>query len=128
MQLDEPFREELNNPRRTTKIEVLLLPFQFLHFFQNFCTLRVTADKVRFQHANALRFIYISNYYEVEGIGKRKTAEEIKSDKERHLQKLCGLRARGTEKLKDDRSEGIDVNLMHSDTPLFTFFLRNFYE
>ena len=68
------------------------------------------------------------NYYEVEGIGKRKTAEEIKSDKERHLQKLCGLRARGTEKLKDDRSEGIDVNLMHSDTPLFTFFLRNFYE
>ena len=117
MQLDEPFREELNNPRRTTKIEVLLLPFQFLHFVQNFCTLRVTADKVRFQQANALRFIYISNYY-----------EEIKSDKERHLQKLCGLRARGTEKLKDDRSEGIDVNLMHSDTPLFTFFLRNFYE
>ena len=40
MQLDEPFREELNNPRRTTttKIEVLLLPFQFLHFLQNFCT------------------------------------------------------------------------------------------
>ena len=32
-----------------------------------------------------------------------------------------------TEKLKDDRSERIDVNLMHSDTPMFNF-LRNFYE
>ena len=40
-------------------------------------------------------------------------------DKERHLQTLCDLRARRTEKLKDDRSEGIDVNLMHSDTPMF---------
>ena len=107
MQLDEPFREELNNPRRTTttKIEVLLLPFQFLHFVQNFCTLCVTANKVRFQHANALRLIYIkvdrvcykeqiiTNYYEVIGIGKRKTAEEIQLDKERNLQTLCGLRA-----------------------------------
>ena len=27
-----------------------------------------------------------------------------------------------TEKLKDDRSERIDVNLMHSDTPMFNFF------
>ena len=25
------------------------------------------------------------------------------------------------EKLKDDCSEGIDVNLMHSDTPMFNF-------
>ena len=40
MQLDKPFREELKNSRRmtTTKIEVLLLPFQFLHFVKNFCT------------------------------------------------------------------------------------------
>ena len=107
MQLDEPFREELNNPRRTTttKIKVLLLPYQFLHFVQNFCTLCVTASKVRFQHANTLRFIYITvdrgcqkeqivtSYYEVEGIGKRKTTEEIQSDKERHLQTLSDLRA-----------------------------------
>ena len=32
------------------------------------------------------------------------------------------MRARGTEKLKDDRSEGINVNLMHSDTLMFNFF------
>ena len=43
-------------------------------------------------------------------------------DKERHLQTLCDLRARRTEKLKDDRSEGIDVNLMHSDTPMINCF------
>ena len=70
----------------------------------------------------------VTSYYKVEGIGKRKTTEELQSDKERHLQTLCDLRAWRTGKLKDDRSEGIDVNLMHSDTPLFTFFLRNFYE
>ena len=35
---------------------------------------------------------------------------------------MCDLRARRTEKLKDDRSEGIDVNLMDSDTPMFNFF------
>ena len=64
----------------------------------------------------------ITNYYEGEGIGKRKTTEEIQLDKERHLQTLCDLRARRTEKLKDDRSEGIDVNLMHSDTPMFNCF------
>ena len=64
----------------------------------------------------------ITSYYEVEGIGKRKTTEEIQSDKERRLQTLCDLRARRTEKLKDVRSEGIDVNLMHSDTPMFNFF------
>ena len=29
-----------------------------------------------------------------------------------------------TEKLKDDRSERIDVNLMHSDTPMFNFFKK----
>ena len=40
MQLNDPFRAELNNSRRTTttKIEVLLLPFQFLHFLKNLCT------------------------------------------------------------------------------------------
>ena len=40
VQLDEPFREELNKPRRTTttKIEVSLLPYQFMNFLQNFCT------------------------------------------------------------------------------------------
>ena len=32
------------------------------------------------------------------------------------------MRARRTEELKDDRSEGIDVNLMDSDTPMFNFF------
>ena len=35
---------------------------------------------------------------------------------------MCDLRARRTEKLKDDHSEGIDVNLMDSDTPMFNFF------
>ena len=63
-----------------------------------------------------------TSYYEVEGIGKRKTTEEIQSDKERRLQTSCDLRARGTEKLKDDRSGGINVNLMHSDTLMFNFF------
>ena len=47
--------------------------------------------------------MYVS-YYEVEGIEKRKTTEEIQSDKKRHLQMLCDLRVRRTEKLKDDRS------------------------
>ena len=31
-------------------------------------------------------------------------------------------------KTRDDRSEGTDVNLMQSDTPVFNVFLRNFYE
>ena len=48
----------------------------------------------------------ITSYYEVEGIGKCKTTEEIQSDKERHLQTLCDLRAQRREKLKDDCSEG----------------------
>ena len=52
----------------------------------------------------------------------------MQSDKERHLQTLCDLRAWRTEKLKDDSGEGIDVNLMHSDTPMLYFFLRDFYE
>ena len=64
----------------------------------------------------------ITSYYEVEGLGKRKTTEEIQSDKERHLQTLSDLRAWRTEKLKDYRSEGIDVNLMHSGTLMFNFF------
>ena len=73
----------------------------------------VTANKVRFQHVNDLKFIYITvdcgcekeqiitSYYKVEGIGKGKTTEEIQPEKERHLQTLCDLRARRTEKLKD---------------------------
>ena len=32
------------------------------------------------------------------------------------------MRARRTEKVNDDRSEGIDVKIMHSDTPMFNFF------
>ena len=76
----------------------------------------MTANKIRFQHTNALKFNYftvdrdcqkgqiIISYYEVEGIEKRKTTEEIQSDKKRHLQTLRDLRARRTEKLKDDRS------------------------
>ena len=59
------------------------------------CTL--TTNKVRFQDANALKFIYITvdhgclkeqiiaSYYVVEGIGKRKTKEEIQSDKGKTL-------------------------------------------
>ena len=35
----------------------------------------------------------VTSYYKVEGIGKRKTTEELQSDKERHLQTLCDLRA-----------------------------------
>ena len=42
----------------------------------------------------------ITSYYEVEGIGKRKTTEEIQSQKESHLQTLRDLRARRTDKLK----------------------------
>ena len=57
---------------------------------------------------------------------EKKTAEEMQSDKERHLQTLCDLRAWRTGKLKDDRSEGIDVNLMHSDTPMFPFSWETF--
>ena len=66
----------------------------------------------------------ITSYYEVEGLGKRKTTEEIQSDKERHLQTLRDLRARRTEQLKDDRSERIDVNLMQSDSPMFSRIMR----
>ena len=54
---------------------------------------------------NALKFIYITvdrgcqkeqvitSYCQVEGRGKRKITEEIKSDKESHLQTSCDLRA-----------------------------------
>ena len=140
MQLDEPFREELNNPRRTTatKTEVFLLPFQFLRFLKKLlnslcdCQQSQVSTRERFKiylHYSwswLLKEKIITSYYEVEAIGKRKATEEIQSDKERHLQTLCDLRAWRTEKLKDDRSEWIDVNLMHSDTPMFNFFWEAF--
>ena len=61
------------------------------------CSCTVTTNKVRLQDANALKFIYITvdrgcykeqiiaSYYEVEGIGKRKTTEEIQSGKGKTL-------------------------------------------
>ena len=36
------------------------------------------------------------------------------------------MRSLQKEELKDDRSEGIYVNLMHSDTPMYIFFWETF--
>lgn len=70
--------------------------------FSRLVTTIVTANKVRFQITNALKFIYITvdrdcykeqnNYKLLQNTSRRKrktlTTGEIQSDKERHLQML----------------------------------------